>query len=49
MSRRIGLPWPVDTPNEVSAVSAWASKWTMPSDLGALVCATALAEGQVIE
>ena len=39
MSRRIGVPWPARTPQSSFAVSAWASKWTMPmlpgpADLG---------------
>ena len=39
ISRRIGVPWPASTPQSSLAVSAWASKWTMPmlpgpADLG---------------
>ena len=39
MRRRIGVPWPASTPQSSFAVSAWASKWTMPmlpgpADLG---------------
>ncbi len=31
MSRRIGVPWEARLPSMMSAVSAWASKWTMPT------------------
>ena len=49
MSRRIGEPCPASWPNESGAVSAWASKWTMPMLPGRRTSATALALGQVIE
>ena len=47
--RRIGVPWPASTPQSASAVSACASKWTMPMLRGARTCATAVALGQVME
>ncbi len=49
MSRRIGVPWPASTPQSSVAVSAWASKWTMPMLPGRRTSAIAVALGQVIE
>ena len=50
ISRRIGEPWPASWPQITSgAVSAWASKWTMPMLPGWRTSATAEALGQVIE
>ena len=39
--RRIGVPWPARTPQSSLAVSAWASKWTMPMLPGRRISATA--------
>src|SRR4029077_15582779 len=49
MSRRIGEPWLARTPQSSFAVSAWASKWTMPMLPGRRTSATAVALGPVIE
>jgi hypothetical protein len=49
MSRRIGVPWPLSTPQSSFAVSAWASKWTIPIEPGRRTSATAVADGHVIE
>ena len=49
MSRRIGVPWEARLPSMMSAVSAWASKWTMPTLPKPWWSATAVAAGQVIE
>ena len=43
MSRRMGVPWPASTPQSSFAVSAWASKWTMPMLPGRRTSATAVA------
>ena len=43
------MPWPASTPQSSFAVSAWASKWTMPMLPGRRTSATAVADGQVIE
>ena len=49
ISRRIGEPWLASTPQASLAVSAWASKWTIPMLPGRRTSATAVADGQVIE
>ena len=49
ISRRIGVPWLARTPQASLAVSAWASKWTIPMLPGRRTSATAVAAGQVIE
>jgi hypothetical protein len=49
MSRRIGVPWPASWPQSSGAVSAWASKCTMPTLPGPRISAIAVADGQVIE
>jgi hypothetical protein len=49
MSRRIGVPWPASTPQSSAAVSACASKWTMPMLPGRRTSATAVALGHVME
>ena len=49
MSRRIGDPWLAIWPNVSGAVSAWASKWTIPMLPGRRTSAIAVAAGQVIE
>ena len=49
ISRRIGVPWLASTPQASLAVSAWASKWTIPMLPGRRTSATAVADGQVIE
>ena len=43
MSRRIGVPWLARTPQSSLAVSAWASKWTMPMLPGRRTSAMAVA------
>ena len=49
MSRRIGEPCEYRLPHELSPVSAWASKCTMPTLPGGCAAATAVADGHVIE
>ena len=49
MRRRIGEPCECRLPHELSPVSAWASKCTMPTLPGACAAATAVAAGHVIE
>ena len=49
ISRRIGVPWLARLPSMMSAVSAWASKWTMPTLPYPWWSATAVAAGHVIE
>ena len=49
MSRRIGVPWEARLPSMMSAVSAWASKCTMPTLPHPWWSATAVAAGQVME
>ena len=43
------MPWPASTPQSSFAVSAWASKWTMPMLPGLRTSAMAVALGHVIE
>ena len=43
------MPWLASTPQPSEAVSACASKWTMPMLPGRRVSAIAVAAGQVIE
>jgi len=49
MRRRIGVPWLARLPWRESAVSACASKWTIPIWPQPTAVATAVAAGQVIE
>jgi hypothetical protein len=49
MSRRIGVPCDRNAPHTSAAVSAWASKWTTPTERGRCSPATADTEGSVME
>jgi hypothetical protein len=45
----MGVPCEARLPSMMSAVSAWASKWTMPTLPCPWTSATAVADGHVIE